>query len=373
MSPGESVIGRGELVSVVVPVYRVQEYLERCVDSLVAQSHAKLEIILVDDGSPDRCGELCDAYAARDIRVRVIHQPNAGLSAARNAGMRIARGEYLAFVDSDDWVHEEYVATLLRLVHDHDADISMCLFSWTLSDEVPPVDPEGEVRVLSPREVLALLDGPLDMAVAVAWGKLYRRSLFEGIEYPVGRTHEDDYTTHRLLSRARRTALTSAPLYHYRLRPGSIMATHGIVNLRDQGDALVRRAAFLTDAGLDRVASGQLRKAFNILRRLRRAVPPDDPWSREVAEQVRSVARALRRSGRPWPLRLYAAAYIRFPDAMDRLHDVYRTVKGRFRPSPAGHHMVGTTSFTGVSSTVVPPGRKRRPGDRRTPPYGRTG
>jgi len=354
-----------DLVSVVVPVYRVEAYLPACIDSLLAQTYRNLDIILVDDGSPDRCGEICDDYAERDSRVRVVHQANAGLSGARNAGLRIARGDLVAFVDSDDWVHEEYIETLCRILRDHDADVALCNFLWMLGDDAPPVDTRGEVRALSPREALALFDGPLAMAMAVAWGKVYRRELFSGIEYPVGKTHEDDYTTHLLLSRARRVVLTSATLYNYRLRPGSIMAEHGLANLRDQGDSLVRRAQFLYDAGLDRVAAAQLRKAFNVLRRVRRALPADDPAAAQIAGQLRWVATRLRRTGRPWPLRIFAAAYLWSPATMDRIHDLYGTAKNLVvRPSAEGHQLLSVDP----GSKVTPPAcgfPAQEPGPRR--------
>lgn len=328
-----------DLVSVVVPVYRVEDYLHKCVDSLLAQTHPNLEVILVDDGSPDRSGQICDEYAAQDARVRVIHQPNSGPgpSSARNAGMRIARGDYLAFVDSDDWVHEEYVATLLRLVHDHDADLAFCLFMWARGDDDGGHHPAAEVRNYSGREALALFAGPLATAIAVAWGKLYRRSLFDGISYPDGKTHEDDYTTHLLLGRAARVAMTTAPLYFYRLRAGSIMADHGPADLHCQAESLVLRGKFLSDIGLEKVAANDLRRAFNVLRRLKRALSDDDAW---VAEQISFVAGALRRVGRPWPVRIFAAAYLRIPDAMDNVHDLYGNAKNLVRRPPAGHHLV---------------------------------
>lgn len=358
MSHPAPVGGRGELVSVIVPVYRVESYLEKCVESLLAQTHDNLEIILVNDGSPDRCGEMCDDYAVRDARVRVIHQPNGGPgpSAARNAGLRIARGDYLTFVDSDDWVHEEHVATLLRLVLDHRADIAVCLFVWVHGDE-PTLQPTtAETRVWSGVASLALFEGPLATPIAVAWGKLYRRTLFQGITYPEGKTHEDDYTTHLLLGRADRIVMTTAPLYYYRLRAGSIMAEHGQEDLRCQAEALVQRAEYLRAVGHLSVANDQLRKAFNVLRRLQRVLP-DDP---AVAELITHTARTLRRTGRPWPLRIFAAAYVRAPSTTNRVHDLYGTVKALVRPRPAGHHMAGT-SFTYASSACAGPVGKRRP------------
>lgn len=201
-------------ISVIVPVYKVESVLARCADSILTQRFRDFELILVDDGSPDRCGAICDEYAKKDPRVRVIHQKNGGLSAARNAGIDWATAysdsKWLAFIDSDDWVHPAYLEYLLRAAETQGVKISVCPFT-----RVETQSPYPELAYEA--ETLDWIDFYLRDTVVgvVAWNKLYAKELFAGIRYPAGKIHEDQYTTYRLLDRAGRVALLSNPLYYY--------------------------------------------------------------------------------------------------------------------------------------------------------------
>ena len=230
-----------DLISVIIPVYRVEAYLDRCVRSIVDQTYPDLEIILVDDGSPDRCGGMCDAWAARDNRIRVIHKENGGLSDARNAGMDIAAGSYIAFVDSDDWIHPEFVACLYDAVRKHEAGIGACDVRVVHDDAVvfQPVDADSVCR--TPEQAIRALTENREFR-AVAWNKLYHRSLLEGERFPVGRYHEDEFFTYRILDKAKRLAYVDAPLYCYYQRPGSIMNSASPKRL-DTLDAFMERQA----------------------------------------------------------------------------------------------------------------------------------
>ena len=166
------------LISVIVPVYRVEEFLPRCVDSLRAQTYENLEIILVDDGSPDHCPEICEKYAARDVRIRVIHQENRGLSGARNAGIDAAAGEYLAFVDSDDYVTEDFIESLYTLAEDTGCPIAQCRFSYVQGERL--WERENQVwKIYRGESLMAQLYGPEEEATCfvVAWNKLYRKDI----------------------------------------------------------------------------------------------------------------------------------------------------------------------------------------------------
>ena len=187
------------LLSVIVPVYRVEQYLHKCLDSLVDQTYRNLEIILVDDGSPDTCGAICDAYAARDERIRVIHQENRGLSGARNTGLDHARGEFVAFVDSDDYLEKDMYAQLMAAAVGESADIVIGDFYMILETGISrrysrmSVDtPLRQVQVM----VLA------DRIQSYLWNKLYRRSLFDGIRFERIRGFEDLLVTPRIFQRA---------------------------------------------------------------------------------------------------------------------------------------------------------------------------
>ena len=231
-APVAAPVAEDLLVSVIIPVYRVEPYLRTCVDSVLAQTHRALDVILVDDGSPDGCPAICDSYAAADGRVRVIHQANAGLSAARNAGLAVARGAYVSFVDSDDVVAPTFVETLLRACVGGGASVAQCAFT-TSPDALAGgtfACPAGEAslgapsfEVLSPREASTRLVQDGSGAYTVVWDKLYRRDLLEGIRFPVGRQNEDEYVTYRLLWGAASVAVTDARLYFYRQRPTSTM------------------------------------------------------------------------------------------------------------------------------------------------------
>ena len=212
---------REDLISVIIPVYRVEEYLRRCVDSVLAQSYSHMEVILVDDGSPDGCPAICDAYGEADSRVKVIHQENAGLSGARNTGIEAAEGSYLAFVDSDDYLAPEFLERLHRACVETDSDLSMCRWEYVKGEAVPERG-SGRTETYTGREMLANLYVPDGAYFVVAWNKLYRRELFEKIRYPLGRIHEDEATTYRIFDQVKRAAFVDSSLYGYFVTPVSI-------------------------------------------------------------------------------------------------------------------------------------------------------
>lgn len=213
------------MISVIVPVYNVEPYLRQCIDSMLAQTYTDFELILVDDGSTDHCGVICDEYAQKDNRIRVIHQKYGGVSAARNAGLNAARGEYIAYVDSDDVILDNYLEKLLSIALAQQADISVCGMMTFADGRTPNLVScqNASVEVMTGRDAcmsIYRMDGKVPV---MAWGKLYRTSLFKGIRYPAGRIHEDDATTPRVLYNAGRVAITTAQLYLYRQRAESIM------------------------------------------------------------------------------------------------------------------------------------------------------
>ena len=212
------------LVSVIVPVYKVEMYLGRYVDSILAQTHQNLEVILVDDGSPDNCPAICDAYAAKDKRIKVIHKVNGGLSDARNAGLAVAAGEWLSFIDSDDWIEPDMYEELIGNAQKTDAEISV----GGVSDEILE---NGIVTVLKTTfhgeekiELLSCIDAMnrYFRTSWSAWDKIYRREIFDGIKYPVGEINEDEAIALRLLDRCQNIVYTNKIFYHYIHRPESI-------------------------------------------------------------------------------------------------------------------------------------------------------
>lgn len=209
-------------ISVIVPVYKVEPYLRRCVDSILCQTFTDFELILVDDGSPDGCPAICDEYAAKDHRVVVIHQPNGGLSAARNAGIDWAFTnsdcQWLSFIDSDDWVHPRYLELLLAAARKYDVNISISGYTQTSGNE-PIVNLETLTPGLWKTEDFYTSN---TTNATIACAKLYRKDCFSSIRYPVGKLHEDEYTTYRLLFAHSSLVAIAAPLYFYYHNPASI-------------------------------------------------------------------------------------------------------------------------------------------------------
>ena len=235
-----------DLISVIVPVYKVEPYLDKCVQSIVDQTYKNLEIILVDDGSPDNCGAMCDAWAEKDSRIKVIHKENGGLSDARNAGMNVATGQWISFVDSDDWVSADYIGALYRAIHETGAEIAACNIVISYGDIEPEESAcDATLRVCNAGEAVRdILQGVGFRAVA--WNKLYKTSLLENERYPVGKFHEDEFFTYRILTKAKRLVYVDCPLYAYFQRPGSIMNSVSIKHL-DVLDAYLERLDFLQD------------------------------------------------------------------------------------------------------------------------------
>lgn len=220
------------LISVIVPIYKVETYLSKCIDSIIAQTYRNLEIILVDDGSPDSCGTICDTYKEKDNRIIVIHKKNGGLSDARNAGMEVANGEYFGFVDSDDFIHPQMYEMLMQYMLKQNAEVTVCDFEVVeegVTPEVNQYDTEQYYEVIDEKEKFSwYIVGTTSVTFTVAWNKLYKRELFEGITYPKGKVHEDEFTTYRLLYRALKTVYVKTPLYFYIQRGGSITADEPI-------------------------------------------------------------------------------------------------------------------------------------------------
>ncbi len=265
------------VISVIVPVYKVENYLSRCVDSILAQTYADFELILVDDGSPDNCGAICDAYARQDERIHVIHQENGGLSAARNAGIdwvfANSGSAYLAFVDSDDWVAPDYLRQLYQAVSDTGCRISVCGLYKTQGAPLP--EGSGSPAQVMDAEAYYCSQVIHDGVTMVAWNKLYHRSLFEKLRYPVGKLHEDEFTTYLAVYEAGRVAVLSDPLYAYFQNAAGIMQAkwdprriHSLEAVAEQ-IAFAHRGNFpgLLEKAVEQyiyTAESQLRQAANL-------------------------------------------------------------------------------------------------------------
>ena len=212
-------------ISVVVPVYKVEAFLNRCVDSILSQSFPDFDLILVDDGSPDNCGQICEDYAARDSRVHVIHQKNGGLSAARNTGIDWAfahsDSQWIAFVDSDDWVHRDFLRLLYEAVQQCQTQLSVCGMRRTGGEPLPEISQQKpECMSADDYYCSETIHGGL---TSVAPNKLYHKSLLQTLRYPVGKLHEDEFTTYQAVYAAQKVGVVHADLYAYYQNPEGIM------------------------------------------------------------------------------------------------------------------------------------------------------
>lgn len=237
------------VITVIVPVFQVHQYIGECVESLIHQTFKDLEIILVDDGSTDGSEILCDEYAEKDSRIRVIHQRNKGLSGARNTGMDNANGEYIAFIDSDDIVCPEFVERLYALILKYHADIAACAFEKSRTGKFKNVDRNPREVCMESEELLRRWHGKYKKYETVVWNKLYHKNVFTQseniIRFPEGRRHEDVLTSHLIVRNAEKIALTTGKFYLYRLREGSITAeSTGKENFKQNLDAQKERMDF---------------------------------------------------------------------------------------------------------------------------------
>ena len=221
-------------VSIIVPVYKVEKYLDKCVESLVNQTYKNIEIILVDDGSPDNCPAICDEWVSKDSRIKVVHKENGGISNARNAGMKVATGDYFGFVDSDDVVSIEMYKTLVELLEKNDADMSICQYCEFKDNTEPMYTLDNDHHIYNnPNDVLKRLFCKKDVANAV-WNKLYKRELFDDLEFPVGVIiAEDMYLTYKLILKSNKIVISNSKLYGYRVnRKSSLMSTFSIDKIK---------------------------------------------------------------------------------------------------------------------------------------------
>lgn len=321
-------------ISVVVPVYKVENYIHRCVDSILNQTYRDFELILVDDGSPDSCGTICDEYAAKDDRVVVIHQENGGLSAARNAGIDWAfansDSQWLTFVDSDDFLYHEYLQRMFQAVTECDTLISTCnatqtVFSDNEEDYLPQKNATEDAYCNS---VVLYHRIP-------AWGKLYHKSLWQNIRYPVGRLHEDRFTTHKILFQVPEIATILAPMYWVTPNPNSITHVKWTSKRLDHVDAVEEELAFFVQNGFRKAELRTVKSAvYLIAQSIDEVAASDEPESSKkqyISNLSAKLRKLLTQYRQHLPVREYANVYeIVYPTKM-RLYWFFDTVKRKLK------------------------------------------
>ena len=230
-------------ISIIIPMYKVENYVERCIKCIQAQTYTNWEAIFIDDGSPDKSGEICDRYAKEDERIKVIHKANAGVAAARNTGIASASGEYIAFIDSDDYAHPKYLEVLMQLMQIYDADLSIVGYDLSYDSKVGEGKPLGEVELMdSAKAVEKVLE---NQQFCSPWSKLYKKSLFAHITYPEGAIYEDLGTAFEIFQAADKIVYQNIPLYYYFQVSESITRSEFHYGKLDETKALKKQYEFI--------------------------------------------------------------------------------------------------------------------------------
>ena len=282
-----------DLISVIVPVYKVEAYLDRCVQSIVDQTYQIFEIILVDDGSPDNCGAMCDAWAEKDNRIRVIHQKNAGSAKARNAGLDIANGQYIGFVDSDDYIHPEMYQYLYRILHETESCIAECGYYPTEGNVFPSEEIADEIRTFNTEE--ALRENIRDQICRqLLWNKLYIRGAIGDLRMVEGKVIDDEFFTYRVLAQANKIVVGGRKMYAYRQQDNSIM--HQRYSLKRLGsvEARLERYLFLQKCFPDLLLEAGINLQFTCLYHGQLALKHlEEPEKRQAIEELKNVIKRI--------------------------------------------------------------------------------
>ena len=228
-------------ISVIIPVYNVAAYLPECIESILHQGFDKLEILLIDDGSTDESGRICDKYAQKDRRIKVFHQANNGAAEAKNIGLQFASGEFLSFVDSDDFLEPGAYAHMVQLLHESKADVVQCSYRDIFKNYAIDHLVSQQQEILGAAEFLALFTK--DWTCALLWNKLYKRSLFEGIQFETSHKIDDEFFTYRGIMKAKKIVRDNQIVYNYRKRASSVMSSPAFAQqiISDRIDYLSKR------------------------------------------------------------------------------------------------------------------------------------
>lgn len=231
-------------ISIVIPIYNVEQYLAQCLDSIINQTYQNIEIILVNDGSTDNCPQICEDYAAKDNRIKVIHKENGGLSDARNAGYQLVTGDYLAFVDSDDLVFLDFYGELLKIAIQKNADIvESGILKFTDEKDLQNLQQDNRVKEFETEKALELL--MKEQLKQVVWNKLYKTNIVNNLLFEKGKIHEDEFWTYQIFARAKKIVKTNYPLYFYRQQEESIMAEKYSIRRLSGLEAREQRVEFM--------------------------------------------------------------------------------------------------------------------------------
>lgn len=232
-------------VSVIVPVYNVEKYIDRCISSILRQTYENIELILVDDGSPDKCGDICDEYATYDSRIQVIHRQNGGLSAARNSGLEVATGDYVLFVDSDDYIHPNMIERLYSVASMKKAEVVICDYAMVYENgDIEMPQESGQIIDITEDNRLEYMLGKTKIMFTVAWNKLFKRTSVQKFRFPEGKIHEDEFLIYKILHSTEDICYLREVLYYYFQREDSIIGKGVNLQSLQRLDAIKERFIF---------------------------------------------------------------------------------------------------------------------------------
>lgn len=294
------------MISVILPVYNVEKYIDACVTSLLQQTMQDFELILVNDGSTDKSGEKCLEWSRKDSRIRVIEQENQGLSEARNSGLKVAAGEYIAFIDSDDTVEVNYLQTLYENAVNHNAQIAVCNYRFVWEDKqeessgvaLQENDEKDDTVSLTGREAAAQIVKENKRFMITAWGKLYHKSLSPLLFYPKGRTHEDEFVTYKVFYKAAKVVVTMKPLYHYLQRGSGIMGTDYKLKRLDKVVALRESMLYFEEQQDEEMRAYALKRYLLNIQIAWYRVHKYLPKEREVLQKLRREWKSQKQAGK---------------------------------------------------------------------------
>ncbi len=312
------------MISIVVPVYKVEKYLHRCVDSILAQTFKDFELILVDDGSPDRCGEICDEYALKDDRIRVVHQENQGLSVARNVGIELARGEYIGFVDSDDYIHQDMYHRLYEELKNSDASFAMCDYYIVNEDLSMKSIHDFKKNLMTPLEALPMLNSMMGFA----WNKLYKKNIFKNLRYPPGRIYEDGLIAHKIFYFSDRIIYIPDKLYYYFQSSNSITRNAKLINKLEIVNVLCERINFYEENNMPILIKDTINRALNTFIEIREEVTSRYSYSKEDRKKLLATKNHLRSMLWKYRKQINIKQYLFFeaPKTIEILHFIKRNI-----------------------------------------------
>ncbi|MCR5761409.1 MAG: glycosyltransferase [Sphaerochaetaceae bacterium] len=285
-----------DLISVIVPIYKVEKYLSKCIDSILNQTYANLEIILVDDGSPDNCGKICDDYAVQDNRIKVIHQKNGGVSKARNNGVKASTGSFISFVDSDDWIENDYIESLYLKINKDDVDLAICGYKSINAKQNNNIKiAHRQDARFSNIQVLKADSKNTTYGHIATWAKMYRRRLFDYVAFPDGKICEDLFTYYKFIYYSREIEIINKPLYNYMaFRDGSIMTVKYNLSMLDEIEAQYGQILFYqSKEELTDCISGVIPRFFYNYAKGMHCFKPQTKNEKIRVEEIRDMAKTI--------------------------------------------------------------------------------